>query len=529
MDRGEVRMGELIETEILIVGSGIAGGSAALELAAAGHHVTLVTRATELNESNTYYAQGGIIYRGVDDSPELLAKDILHAGAGYCNPLAVKMLSEEGPQLVKQILIDQLGVQFDRASDGQLALALEGGHSIPRIVHAADATGKSIELALMHALKAQPNITLLHSHTAIDLLTPSHHSLNRLTIYDPQSCVGAYLLDQSSGKVIRCLARYTLLAAGGIGQLFLHNTTPIGARGDGIAIAYRAGARVINMEFVQFHPTTFYHPQAPRFLISEAVRGEGARLVDASGEPFMQNYDAEWKDLAPRDVVARSIYHEMLARNVKNVFLDLRSYMSEQHIHEHFPTIYAFCNTYGIDITRDLVPVVPGAHYSCGGVWVDEQGRSTLDRLYAIGEVACTGLHGANRLASTSLLEGLVWGKRAAQHIVQQHSDQPAPEPDLIPVWQYIGDEVPDPALIGQDMSVIKNMMWNYVGLVRTTDRLNRALRELRHLETEIERFYRSSKLTDGLIGLRNAVRTAVIVTMAAWENKQSMGCHYRE
>ncbi|HET7376377.1 MAG TPA: FAD-dependent oxidoreductase, partial [Anaerolineae bacterium] len=247
-------MGELIETEILIVGSGIAGGSAALELAAAGYHVTLVTRAAELNESNTYYAQGGIIYRGVDDSPELLAKDILHAGAGYCNLLAVKILSEDGPQLVKQILIDQLGVQFDRASDGQLALALEGGHSIPRIVHAADATGKSIELALMRALKAQPNITLLHSHTAIDLLTPSHHSLNRLTIYDPQSCVGAYLLDQSSGKVIRCLARYTLLAAGGIGQLFLHNTNPIGARGDGIAMAYRAGARVINMEFVQFHP-----------------------------------------------------------------------------------------------------------------------------------------------------------------------------------------------------------------------------------------------------------------------------------
>lgn len=522
-------MGELIETEILIVGSGIAGGSAALELAAAGHHVTLVTRATELNESNTYYAQGGIIYRGVDDSPQLLAKDILHAGAGYCNPLAVKILSEEGPQLVKQILIDQLGVQFDQTSDGQLALALEGGHSIPRIVHAADATGKSIELALMRALKAQPNITILHNHTAIDLLTPSHHSLNRLTIYDPQSCVGAYLLDQSSGKVIRCLARYTLLAAGGIGQLFLHNTNPIGARGDGIAIAYRAGARVINMEFVQFHPTTFYHPQAPRFLISEAVRGDGARLVHANGEPFMQNYDAQWKDLAPRDVVSRSIYHELLTRDVPNVYLDLRSYMSEQHIHEHFPTIYAFCKTYGIDITRDLVPVVPGAHYSCGGVWVDEQGRSTLDRLYAIGEVACTGLHGANRLASTSLLEGLVWGHRSARDICDHFAEQSTPIANDIPVWQFHDLKVADPALIQQDMNTIKQMMWNYVGLVRTTDRLERALRELRHLETEIERFYRVTTLTDELIGLRNAVRTSIIVAMAAWENKLSVGCHYRE
>ncbi len=522
-------MDELIETDVLIIGCGIAGGSAALQLAAAGQQVTIVTRAPEPTDANTYYAQGGIIYQGENDSPELLAKDILHAGAGYCNPIAVKILSEDGPNLVKQILIDQLGVQFDRAEDGDLSLALEGGHSIPRIVHAADATGKSIEIALMRAIKDQPNITLLSGHTAIDLLTPSHHSLNRLNIYDSQSCVGAYLLDQSTGNVIRCLARYTNLAAGGLGQLFLHNTNPIGARGDGIAMAYRAGARVINLEFVQFHPTTFYHPQAPRFLISEAVRGEGARLVHANGEPFMQNYDAEWKDLAPRDVVSRSIYHEMLTRDVQNVFLDLRSYMSSKHIHEHFPTIYEFCKTYGIDLTRDLVPVVPGAHYSCGGIWVDEWGRSTLDRLYAIGEVSCTGLHGANRLASTSLLEGLVWGNRSAHDIRNHFADRPAPKSSDIPPWQVHGSKLPDPALIQQDMNTIKQIMWNYVGLVRTTDRLERALRELRHLETEIERFYRVSILTDELIGLRNAVRTAVIVAMAAWENKSSVGCHYRE
>ncbi len=521
-------MNELFQTDVLIIGCGIAGATAALQLAAAGLDVTVVTRAADPAETNTLYAQGGIIYRSADDSPDLLAKDILHAGAGHCNPRAVQILAEEGPALVKQILLDQVTVPFDR-SNGDLSLAREGGHSVPRIAHVADATGKSIEIALMKALQAHNHIRLLTGFTAIDLLTPSHHSLDRHAVYEPQSCVGAYLLNQAAGTVLRCLARHTILATGGLGQIYLNNTNPIGARGDGIAMAYRAGARVINMEFVQFHPTTFFHPTAPRFLITEAVRGDGGRLVNAASAPFMQNYDAEWKDLAPRDVVSRSIYHEMLTRDVTHMYLDLRSYIPEARIREHFPNIYQRCLSYGIDLTRDLVPVVPGAHYSCGGVWVDEWGLSTIDRLYAVGEVACTGLHGANRLASTSLLEGLVWGKRAAQHIIQQHPDRAVADPDLIPAWQYIGDEVPDPALIGQDMSVIKNMMWNYVGLVRTTDRLNRALRELRHLETEIERFYRSSRLTDGLIGLRNAVRTAVIVAMAAWENKQSMGCHYRE
>ena len=521
-------MDELIETEVLIIGSGIAGGTAALQLAEAGIPVTIVTRAPEPKESNTYYAQGGIIYKGRDDSPELLGEDILRAGAGHCNPRAVKILAEEGPTLVRKILIEKVGVQFDH-DNGALSLAREGGHSMPRIVHAADATGKAIEVALMEKVKAHPNITLISGYTAIDLLTPSHHSLNRLSVYDPQSVIGAYLLDQVTGQVIRILARHTILATGGLGQIFLNNTNPIGARGDGIAMAYRAGARVINMEFVQFHPTTFYHPQAPRTLISEAVRGDGARLVDGNGAPFMQKYDAEWKDLAPRDVVARSIYHEMLTHDVPNVYLDLRSYIPEQRIHEHFPNIAASCRTYGIDIAHDLVPVVPGAHYSCGGIWVDEWGQSTLDRLYAIGEVSCTGLHGANRLASTSLLEGLVWGNRVAQYIVEHQTDRSALNPADIPPWQDGGLTAPDPALIWQDMSVIKHMMWNYVGLVRTTRRLRRALRELRQLETEIENFYRETALTDGLLGLRNAVRTAVIVTMAAWENKQSMGCHYRE
>jgi L-aspartate oxidase len=522
-------MNDLLQTEVLIIGCGIAGGVAALQLADAGIPATVVTRAQEPGESNTYYAQGGIIYRGDDDSPERLIEDVLRAGAGHSNPQTVSILAEEGPPLVERLLLDRVGVQFDRTADGDLSLAREGGHSLPRIIHAADATGQAIEAALLRALRDHPNVTLLTGHTAIDLLTPSHHALDRLAVYEPQSCVGAYVLDQSSGRVVRCLARFTILATGGLGQIYLCTTNPAGARGDGVAMAYRAGARVINMEFVQFHPTTFYHPQAPRFLISEAVRGEGARLVHADGEPFMQHYDAEWKDLAPRDVVARGIYHEMLTRDVPNVYLDLRAFVAAARIREHFPNIYRACLAYGIDITRDLVPVVPGAHYACGGVWVDKWGRTTLDRLYAVGEVACTGVHGANRLASTSLLEGLVWGDRTARHIARQRADRAPPDSSSIPSWRDDGLAPPDPALIQQDMSTIKQMMWNYVGLVRNTPRLDRALSELRHLETEIEQFYRVSSLTDGLIGLRNAVRTAVIVAMAAWENKTSVGCHYRE
>ncbi len=520
---------ECIETDVLIIGCGIAGGTAALELADAGAAVTVVTRAREPQESNTHYAQGGIVYQGKKDSQALLADDILRAGAGLCNARAVTLLAEQGPRLVRQVLIDKVGVPFDETADQELSLALEGGHSTPRIAHAADATGQAIEAALLKKLVSHPNIRLLTGYTAVDLLTPAHHALNRLAVYEPLSCVGAYILDQDEGQVVRCLAKFTILATGGLGQIFLRTTNPPGARGDGMAMAYRAGARVINAEFVQFHPTTFYHSQAPSFLISEAVRGEGARLVDANGKPFMQKYDADWKDLAPRDIVARSIHHEMLAQNMPNVYLDLRSYIPAEKIHEHFPNIYKACLSYGIDITRDLIPVVPAAHYSCGGVWVDEWGQTTIRHLFAIGEVACTGLHGANRLASTSLLEGLVWGYQAACYIASHLTERSAPDPADIPSWQEIGTTLPDPVLISQDMSTVKNIMWNYAGLVRTTRRLEWALRKLRTQETEIEQFYQVSRLTDELIGLRNAVRTAVIIAAAAWENKTSVGCHYRE
>jgi L-aspartate oxidase len=378
-------MMEKLETDVLVIGCGIAGSSAALRLADKGLRVTVVTRATDPKESNTFYAQGGIIFRSQEDSPELLAKDITLAGAGHCNPTAVRILAEEGPPLIESLLMDQVGVEFDRADDGSLSLAREGGHSIPRILHAADATGKAIQVALLRAMASHDHIELLTNHTAIDLLTPSHHSLNRLAVYETPSCVGAYVLHQVEGRVIRCLAKRTILATGGLGQIFLRTTNPPGARGDGVAMADRAGARVINTEFIQFHPTTFYHPHAPNALISEAVRGAGARLVHADGEPFMQRYSPEWQDLAPRDVVSRSIHLEMLNRDVPHVFLDLRSHLEVERIKERFPNIFETGLTYGVDISRDLVPVVPAAHYQCGGVWTDERGQTTINQLYAVG------------------------------------------------------------------------------------------------------------------------------------------------
>ncbi len=520
---------ELIETPVLIIGSGIAGSIAALKLAEEGISVTLVSRSGTAPKSNTSWAQGGIIYKGTEDSPELLIQDILRAGAGHSFPPAAKILAEEGPVRVDEWLLGKVPVPFDHDPDGSLALVLEGGHSVPRILHATDATGLAIHNALMAALETNPLINFLNHHTAIELITPSHNSLDRQDIYGDPTCVGAYVFDRQKRSVMRVLAQQTILATGGLGQIFLTSTNPPSARGDGVAMAYRAGARVINMEFVQFHPTTFHKTGAPASLISEAVRGEGARLVDADGTPFMQNYEPEWKDLAPRDVVARAIYHHMLENDLTHVYLDLKSYISEDKILHHFPTIHKECLQYGVDITKDLVPVVPGAHYSCGGVWSDENGRSSLQNLFAIGEVACTGLHGANRLASTSLLEGLVWGHRAAEYIAKNISKVPKFNSKDIEPWKDEGQFAPDPALIQQDLSSIKNIMWNYVGLARTSYRLERALRELRHLESEIERFYRKTNLSDSVIGLRNAVRTAVLVASAAWENKSSVGCHFRE
>lgn len=518
-----------LATEVLVLGCGIGGGVAALTLADAGVPVTVVTRAEDPTESNTHYAQGGIIYRGAGDSADLLAEDILRAGAGLCHVPAVRLVASEGPALVERILVERVGVPFDRDGSGALSLAREGSHSVSRVAHVADATGRAISAALVGALRAHPNVSLLTAHTAVELLTPARHSRDPLSVYAPTSCAGVYVLDQARGQTVCCQARHTILATGGLGQIFLRTSNPAGARGDGFALAGRAGARVINMEFVQFHPTTFFHDGAARFLVSEAVRGAGARLVTADGRPFMDRYAPEWKDLAPRDIVARAIHHEMRSHDLPNVFLDLRSYLAPERIRERFPNIHRDCLAYGVDMTRDLVPVVPAAHYACGGVWADEWGRTSLDRLYAVGEVSCTGLHGANRLASASLLEGLVWGHRAAQDILRDRAARRASGPcDMCPP-EGPGREPAEPALIGQDVATIRQIMWSYVGLVRTTGGLARAVSALGHLEKVIEDFYAAAPLTDGLAGLRSSVQTARMVAEAARANTRSVGCHYRE
>jgi L-aspartate oxidase len=516
-----------IRTHTLIIGCGIAGITAALRLSDdPSHQVTIITRASQQADSNSAWAQGGIVTRGLDDSPALLVTDILHAGAGLSSPAAARLLAEAGPELVQSVLVERCGVRFDRDPHGEYIYGLEAAHSTRRIVHVGDKTGAAIIDGMLATLAGLPNVTLLTDHTAVDLITFPHHALDPLAIYEPIHCHGAYVLDRRSGEVIRVLAGHTVLATGGLGQIFRNTSNPRGSRGDGLAMASRAGARIINAEYVQFHPTTLSVRGAPNLLISEAVRGEGGVLLTPSGEPFMQRYAPEWKDLAPRDVVARAIHTEMVEFGYEHVYLDIASKHSAAFIRERFPQIAENCAQFGIDITQEPIPVVPAAHYFCGGVLVDEWGRSSIAGLFAIGEVSCTGLHGANRLASTSLLEGLVWGARSAESILNDPRE--AIDDARVPGWVYRGDTDPDPALIEGDMTTIRNIMWHYVGLVRTASRLSRAQRELRHLWHEIEDFYRSTRLNDQLVGLRNAVQVARIVTVSALRNQSSHGAHYR-
>ena len=519
-----------IETDALVIGSGIAGAAAALRLAKdRQRQILLITRAKSAEESNTRYAQGGIVARGLEDSPELLAQDILGAGAGLSLPGAVRLLAEQGPELVRALLIDEAAVQFDLNAEGSLSFTREGGHSVSRILHVGDATGRAIEEALVARLQGYSNVSLCTDRTAVDLITSSHHARDPLAIYQPITCHGAYVMDQATGVVHRVLAGATVLATGGLGRIYRHTTNPYGARGDGLAMAYRAGARVVNSEFIQFHPTTLAVPGAENFLISEAVRGEGAKLFTPDGRHFMDRSAPRWGDLAPRDVVARSIHHEMISYGYPHVLLDLASNMESGHIRDRFPTISAACLQAGIDITSEPIPVVPAAHYSCGGVLVDSWGRTTVDGLYAVGEVSCTGVHGANRLASTSLLEGLLWGDRAGQDIASREPASRVSEDD-VPAWEDVRDSaLADPVLVYRDRRTIQNIMWLYVGLARNTRRLGRALRDLNHIWEEIDHFYRASRLSDDLIGLRNLAQTAWVVTRAAWHNRQSRGAHYRE
>jgi len=517
-------------TDVLIIGSGIAGAAAALTLAKdPSRKIILITRDPDPVESNTRYAQGGIIHRGPDDNAELLIHDILEAGAGASLPLAAEILAAEGPSRLEQLLIMESGVGFDKSPRGDLDYGQEAAHSRRRILHVGDGTGRTIAEALTAALHRYPNIEIISNATAVDLITYPHHSRNPLDTYAPITCHGAYVFDRKGKAIHRTLAAAIVLATGGLGRIFRNTTNPIGSRGDGLAMASRAGARIINAEYVQFHPTALAVPGAEGFLISEAVRGEGGVLLSPDGVPFMEKYSPQWKDLAPRDVVARAIHTEMESHDYSYVLLDIASHMPADALRMRFPNIYAECLRVGIDITRESIPVVPAAHYFCGGIAVDEWGRSSIANLYAVGEVSCTGLHGANRLASTSLLEGLVWGCRAADHIAQLGGTKIVPAIEDIPAWDESGlTKDSDPALIQGDMQTIQNIMWHYVGLIRSGDRLSRAIRELRHLQNETETFYRRTKLSDGLIGLRNAVEAALIIAQAARHNRQSRGCHYR-
>ncbi len=519
-----------MQTDALILGCGVAGASAALVLSEdRERRVTVLSRAVEPGDSNSSLAQGGIVGRGVEDGAALLAADIESAGAGLSYPPAVRLLAEAGPPLLERILGDVADVRFDRDASGGPSFGLEAAHSRRRILHVGDATGRAIMDGLLRALAERPNVEILTRHTAVDLLTFPHHSRDPLAVYSPPSCHGAYVLDQATGLVEPIVARDTVLATGGLGQIFLNTTNPVGARGDGLAMAYRAGARVVNLEYVQFHPTALHMPGTTKVLISEAVRGEGGVLRTPDGRPFIERFAPERGELAPRDVVARAIYIEMIGNGHPHVLLDIASRRPASWIRDRFPRIHALCLEHGIDITTRPIPVVPAAHYSCGGVLVDLDGASTMPGLRAVGEVACTGVHGANRLASTSLLEGLVWGARAAEAI-RAGEPRAGVRESSVPLWDDSGLTYDaDPALIQGDLHTIRSLMWHYVGLLRNEFRLARALRELRNLASNIEDFYRKARLTDALIGLRNAVTTAVIVAASARQNPVSRGCHYRE
>ena len=513
--------------DVLVIGCGIAGAAAALEAAKAGLRTVVITKEAHAEETNTFYAQGGIVSFAPDDQPKLLKKDILEAGDDVGDPAAVDILVEEGPELVRKTLIEELKIPFTRSSPDAFDYAQEAGHSRRRILHVEDTTGRTIENRFLRALKRHPRVTLLPGHTAVDLLTVPHHSKNLVAYYHEPRTIGAYVLDNTSGEVSRIFAPFTILATGGCGAVFLHTSNPDGADGSGYAMALRAGARIGNMEYIQFHPTVFRRENGDGFLISESVRGEGARLKTRDGKTFMEKYSPK-RDLAPRDEVARAIYEEMIVTNTNYVLLDLASYAKGTAIRDRFPTIYKTCLEDGVDITGMPIPVVPAAHYSCGGVLADGWGRTSLAGLYAVGEVSCTGVHGANRLASTSLLEGLVWGTRAARDIAARFDNSRPYKASEIHRWYHPKkEEVIDPALVNQDWLTIRSTMWNYAGIIRTRKRLERAKSDLEYLSHRIEKFYQAARLEPALIGLRHGILVALMITRAALSNPTSRGAHF--
>lgn len=517
------------EFDLIVLGSGIAGLTAAMAAAEEGRAVAVVSKETVLAESNTRYAQGGIVAIGENDSAALLAKDITGAGDGINSREAVELLTSEGPALVERLLVEKLRVPFTRDQGGAIARTQEAAHSTRRIYFSKDTTGQAIESSLLDAIAKHPRIETFPSHLAIDLITNTHNSTDPQERYKKTRVVGAYLWDSAAAEVKIFFAPAVVLATGGVGNLFLHTSNPPGATGDGLAMASRIGAEILNAEYVQFHPTILFHKDVKRFLISEALRGEGARLVNHSGDRFMKRYDPDRVDLAPRDEVSRAMYREMESEGSDYLLLDARS-ADGSPLEERFPGIFEKCLSVGLDIRREPIPVVPAAHYFCGGVKVGLTGRSSVSGLYAAGETACTGVHGANRLASVSLLEGLFFGHAAGKDAAKNPAPLTEPLRKSIPDWvnPAQGEEF-DPVLIQQDMLNIQSTMWNYAGIIRNGKRLERALADLNYLSHRIEQFYRQATIGRSIVELRNSLLAARVIVSAAFSNRKSLGCHFVE
>jgi len=519
-DRGISREVSAIDTyDVMIVGSGASGLSLALALATEQRVVVLSKAA--LTESATWYAQGGVsAVMDHADTVESHIEDTLAAGAGLCHADVVETIVRHGRARIEW-LIEQ-GVPFStRTSKSgvvEFHLTREGGHSHRRVVHAADATGRAIEETLVERVREHPNVTVLEHHMAMDLVTTG--KLGRT----PDRCIGAYVLDLRSRRVEAIGARAAVLATGGAGKVYLYTSNPDVATGDGIAMAWRAGCAIANMEFVQFHPTCLYHPQAKTLLLTEALRGEGGYLVLPNGERFMPRFDAR-AELAPRDIVARAIDHEMKRFGLDCVYLDI-THKPRDFIIEHFPNAHEQCLQYGIDITRDPIPVVPAAHYLCGGIVTDIQGCTTLPGLHAIGEAACTGLHGANRMASNSLLECLVMAEACAESIRTQLTDLP-PMPAIPPWDESLVTDADEEVVVSHNWDELRRLMWDYVGIVRTTKRLERARRRVDLLRAEISEFYSNFRVSGDLIELRNLIQVAELIIRSAKKRRESRGLHY--
>lgn len=506
----------VINCDYLVVGSGMAGLSVARHLAPYGK--VLVVTKRERSECNTNYAQGGIACVTLeDDTFEMHVADTLVAGAGLCDEDVVRKIVSAAPARMDELR--SIGMRFTEREDanGEPDLGREGGHSMRRILHAGDITGHHVEEVLLKNVDKFKNITLMEDTQAIDLVTRS--------IGGKTACVGAYVLNRITGEIFAVRAPYTILATGGAGKVYLYTTNPDVAAAGGIAIAWRAGAEIRNMEFIQFHPTCLYHPEAKSFLISEAVRGEGAELVDANGMPFMARYDKRGA-LAPRDIVARAIDHEMKSRGLNCVYLDIR-HKGQDFLMKRFPNIYAKCKSFGIDMATDLIPVVPAAHYCCGGIKTTVDGRTNIAGLLAVGEVASTGLHGANRLASNSLLEAIVCAYNAAQWIAANPRKSDISD-IVIPPWVY-GDAVPsdEQIVVEHNWDEVRTCMWDYVGIVRTDKRLERALNRIMNIRREIRQYYFDYIVTSDTLELRNIADAAMLIIQSAMHRKESRGLHY--